>query len=523
MSTFLKKGITTLVIAGLLLPGVAFLAPKKAYAAGDVVGCAVGALGIGVGVGAVVSKLGLAVPTNDAVNNLNQTTRTTKECVLDGVTVLLREVLIASITRSIVNWINSGFQGGPSFVTNLEGFLADVVDQTVGEFINSTDLAFLCSPFQAQIKIYLASYQSSVRPPSCTLTGITQNIQSFFSGNFTSGGWPAFFEVATKSSNNPLFGLFDAELLLQRRIASNQQNRIKLLDWGKGFNPFEICDEDPGVARTPGGAPRNSPLTGQCRTVTPGDFINHHLNRVTESSIGRLELADELNEIIGALARQLLTQVLTGAGGLLGASQPSSRYGGQSYVDALYQETAGDAEQGIREVGLAAIDALIVYETDFIIAKEETLSRLEESEDNLAELYACFFDKANSPQNPPLSAADQETARLGAENATSTITSSITPLKTLVDRDISQAEANIEILLELEAKLIDADSVFDVEEIVSEELEPLIENGTTHVDGDVAQAEQQTEDVTELMNGLDAQTEIKLEECRELGSATTAP
>src|SRR3989344_2166035 len=55
----------------------------------------------------------------------------------NGIYNLVMKTLLAQITDSIVNWINSGFpDGGPSFVTDPKSFLVNVGDEVVGEFLD---------------------------------------------------------------------------------------------------------------------------------------------------------------------------------------------------------------------------------------------------------------------------------------------------------------------------------------------------------------------------------------------------
>ena len=67
----------------------------------------------------------------------------------------ISRVLLDTITRDIVGWINSGFSGGPGFVTDPDEFLLNVADATAGQFINGTELGFLCAPFSADIRALL--------------------------------------------------------------------------------------------------------------------------------------------------------------------------------------------------------------------------------------------------------------------------------------------------------------------------------------------------------------------------------
>ena len=88
---------------------------------------------------------------------------------IDGFFHLAAKVFLRAMVRSIIQWINSGFQGAPAFVTDLRGFLVDVADEIAGEFIYQSDaLRFLCSPFQLDVRIALAGTYS--RGPFAWLT-----------------------------------------------------------------------------------------------------------------------------------------------------------------------------------------------------------------------------------------------------------------------------------------------------------------------------------------------------------------
>ena len=65
--------------------------------------------------------------------------------------------IIKMMTQATVDWINQGFEGNPAYISNLGDFLGGeggVADQTIGDFFaNEPGLAFLCEPFQLQVKL----------------------------------------------------------------------------------------------------------------------------------------------------------------------------------------------------------------------------------------------------------------------------------------------------------------------------------------------------------------------------------
>src|SRR3989344_1544613 len=106
-----------------------------------------------------------------------------KEFVLDPIAWFVAKVLIKHMTRSIVNWINTGFDGNPAFVTDLGGFLTDVADQEIGNFIYGSGLSALCDPFELQIRLSLAlKYSPVTEKIACRLSDVVNNIDNFLSG-----------------------------------------------------------------------------------------------------------------------------------------------------------------------------------------------------------------------------------------------------------------------------------------------------------------------------------------------------
>ncbi|MCA9367443.1 hypothetical protein KC887_04260 [Candidatus Kaiserbacteria bacterium] len=262
-----------------------------------------------------------------------------KENVLDGIGWFIAKQIVSSMVQSIINWINSGFQGSPAFVTDLKGFLLNVADQAIGQYIS--DLggigSFICSPFRldAQISVSMSYAQARANggdgqpAPTCTLTGIINNIQSFIGGNFSSGGWDDWIDITTQPETYTPFGaVMSAEIGAHAKLINAQGEEVKLLDFGDGFLSQKVCQSVSG-------------FTGSqnCSIVKPGKVISEQLNKALGAGQDALITADEINEVIAALLGQLAKTVMTGAAGLLGLSSGTgytySGYQGGSYLTQM--------------------------------------------------------------------------------------------------------------------------------------------------------------------------------------------
>lgn len=287
-------------------------------------------------------------PANFSVNTLQNI----KDMGLDSIAWVIVNLVIERIAASTVNWINSGFRGSPAFVQDPEGFFKATADNVAGDFIfRNPDLNFLCGPLRNKIQLALSTnYAPDRRRWHCTLSQIGANFENFMD-DFNQGGWNAFFTISQQPQNNPLGVYLMAENELQQRLAKQQQQKERELNWGRGFLSFKSCEvwENP-PAQNPSATTLSSPFgdinispddqrqalstqgnsplgpNAKCkkeRIDTPGSLISDKLNDVLNIGNDKLAVADEINEIVSALLNQLINRVVGGIGkGLRGLSRP---------------------------------------------------------------------------------------------------------------------------------------------------------------------------------------------------------
>ncbi|MEK9207182.1 MAG: hypothetical protein AAB922_01780, partial [Patescibacteria group bacterium] len=264
------------------------------------------------------------------------------ECILKPLAIKLAKEMLFNMTVSIVNWINNGFHGNPSFVKDLNGFLTDIADQAIGDFIQK-DLGagFLCTSFALQVKIALAeTYLPYRQRAACTLTDVRNNVGGFIKNN-NSGGWENWLQVTTEPQNNVFGATILAQDELARKITTKLDIENKQLDWGKGFRSFEKCESDQEFADR---ISKEKVYDGdvvlteskKCEKTTPGAVVEAQLELALGSKMRQLEVAQDINAIVGALTNQLMSQVIKGAQGLLGAGKKSDgSYGSVNYNSAV--------------------------------------------------------------------------------------------------------------------------------------------------------------------------------------------
>lgn len=309
------------------------LKPKPADAFIDCILQAAGLLG---GATSAVSAV-LAVPVHDVSVGVNTSmiagdakSLSLKECLLDRIAYTLVNTMIQNFTASTVDWINSGFEGSPSFVTDPEGFFGDVGDQVAGKWIQSLGPIgdVLCSPFDFQIRLSLSLGRTSSyrRYVGCRLSDVQKNIYgAFVGGDWGSNGWSNW--VSISQTNNNIYGAY---LVADDRVTQNVLRKIGInkdeLSWNGGFLSWRKCL-------------KKDPSTGKCQEYdknvnTPGSVIESQLNSTLGSSQRRIEMADEINEILDALMNQAIGKIFSSTG-LFGMSQSSPQYNGNTYLQSI--------------------------------------------------------------------------------------------------------------------------------------------------------------------------------------------
>lgn len=475
MRFFSKKIIPIIVILGML---ASFGIPQKTYAQ----------------LVAVVDAGNIAQTTVSAAANTTSAASSyslwIKEYILDNVAYMLAKMVLRELTSSIVNWINTGFEGNPSFVSNPSEFFKDIGDQLLGEMIlGNESLAFLCTPFSIDLKLQLAfKYSPFKKRISCTLTDVIANasgavqnasINGFTAGDFAQGGWPAFVNMTTEPQNNLYGAYIQADFELSARIADMEKRKSDELNQGRGFLSWRKCKnvETGEVDEESGGA-----LVKQvCEVQTPGSVIAGVLDANTTGPLQELHLADEINEVVNALFAQMVKQVLTtGLRGLSG-SGPSDP---DSYVNQLEQEQAGNNQQlqTLKTQILHDIDAYIRKEENFKVIKNTTLNTNLLVKNKLDAVKACYSTKI---QTLNLSAAQISAANERITSIEATIQNRITATSTRLLSDISLSDTNITSLQSIKQRATAAKTVNEVAAPAQEYPTVL---GLIHTDKDILDA-----------------------------------
>lgn len=298
---------------------------------------------------------------------LNTAMLVAKEYAIDTALNVVAKNMLQSATKSVVNWINTGFQGSPAFVQDLNKELLQVGDaqaeRFIQEFTNSGELANV--PWKDEIaQTVLANYFRNTSRDGFalnnpyTLDRVSSDPEAFIRGDYTKGGLDAWMSVVLNPGNNPLALFQNTENELRNRVSGAQGKKLTELGWAKGTNSYRgNCTQTrtvngvPVLSFTGGGTSAPSDLLAgtpyaaasasstptdlnagskDCSNqpiLTPGALIADAMTKyAVDNGADQLIAADEMQEVIGALINQLVGNVLGGKGGLAGTkiSDPSS-------------------------------------------------------------------------------------------------------------------------------------------------------------------------------------------------------
>jgi len=353
------------------------------------------------GVGIKPQKAEAALPVWNFANAINDF----KEWVVDGTLGwAFVNILIAQMGNNIINWINSGFEGDPLFISNPEEFFLGVINDTTGKFIRDYQLSAVCDLYKPQILIALAQTQNFDTSSECTLLDAVDNIDAFLD-DFSQGGWEGWIQLTQQPQNN-IYGSYLiavdeksrrlAEALGNKKDEVNQNQgfislkRCAIYDTTYEFDPenyeFNLQDTDIPYVSTDG-------IEGclQTETVTPGQAIVGQLNDSLGAPLARLGEAEEITEaVLSGIMNALINQLVLG--GLRSLSGGGGDGGTNLYTDAFSQD---------KDALLAIIDETIA-ENNKIGGADGAIKVLLRT---YAELHTCYADQKETISlvryNPP--------------------------------------------------------------------------------------------------------------------------
>ncbi len=289
---------------------------------------------------------------NTGVTAVNTTSLVSKETWLDALAWMAANVVIDQFGDAIVDWIRNGFDGSPMFLSDPEGFFRDTANQVSGALIDKYNMEWLCDPL-GKLRISLDFFLPGTDRVkyACTFNDIVDTFESYadrddlsdwistnvnirernivrlHGSDYRNGGFLMWLATADWK-NNDVGRTIQLASDAYAAASVNVSYKGFQLRMNQGFFGVKKCLEYREAYDLKGNKTK-----GDCvKSVdtSPGQLVQDQLKDVGGKDLSRLQVADEINEIIAALATEMMGWLLTGGndgGGVLGYDKDSDYSG----------------------------------------------------------------------------------------------------------------------------------------------------------------------------------------------------
>ncbi|MDR3547882.1 MAG: hypothetical protein P4M11_06410 [Candidatus Pacebacteria bacterium] len=467
-------------------------------------------------------------PFNGIFNSLTSVSTAAEKVqgyVLNPLAWAVSKSVLQSIVNSTIKWVNSGFNGSPAFVTNLNKTLQNVGDTTANSFIKQLQTnGSIKSPFQTQVASavstnYLQSTASNgfFSKNPFTLGKASSNPTAFLTGGtsgFSQGGWDAWLSTSMNSANNPYGATLLANSAITSQVAGAQSQQSQEYLAGSGFASWRgNCQTSTTGQSTSGSASSASTcldnstpdaktglcsdgsypigtsvtnLTGSSNTtslsgnstcqsqniITPGNAIAGLTSKSLGSGIDTLVNTHNFQEVLSSFLTQMVNQVLSSSG-LFGTSQSSSSSSSSS-ASSTSSSTASST---------STTSALL---TSF----SQTLSQQSSQLQTFANEWGTIEAAAQSAKAAVL-------ASTCYPNAQTTVSAVIQPIITEATTEITNAQTSITELAKIQAEIPSTSTTTDTTTQVaqaSSDYSTFLSSSTLPSDTDISYAATQSTD-----------------------------
>lgn len=291
--------------------------------------------------------------------------------------VIAAQTAVQSVTRSLVNWIHSGFDGSPAFERNLNVSLRQLADGVAAEVITGIlENTSVDSPFVeraarrvAQGYLLYTSRDAIVERLRYTLGQYVNNDQAFLRGDFNQGGFNGWFAL-NQCGNDPYCVTYAIQEETARKIDQASQRYVKEFDAGRGFLSWRgACKNSTTVAGTEITTPtgdkvqlNDANFCTEYEIKTPGSTIADSVSFLSTQPELKLTVANSIDEVIAALASQLVSQVISSTG-LLGAGSRQANTGRAALTQIVQPDVATTLSAGFLQEAQNQRTQVVTYQT----------------------------------------------------------------------------------------------------------------------------------------------------------------
>ena len=272
------------------------------------------------------------------------------------------KLIIQKMTLSIVNWIQTGYNGAPTFVQSPGKFFGDIAkNQILGfglEINDSSKYPFAKSFMQSVAGSFNNTFANNAQYSLDKMIKQTNPESSAisFNNDFSQGGWGAWDAMTQVPANNPLGFQLMASNELGKRLDGTSESAAQeirgALQQANGYLSPQVCtdpkadaignpitkEEDDKAKKERESSPTGPYQYTLCKnweTETPGSLIGHVLTKSMDDNENSLLSASTLNDAIAAIADAAIAHFSNGlmTKGLAQMDTDNSDYSGYNTED----------------------------------------------------------------------------------------------------------------------------------------------------------------------------------------------
>lgn len=272
-----------------------------------------------------------------------------KEQCFDGIAVTLAKNQLTAMTRSAMNWVNSGYGGNPFFVQNMNNLTNNIERNVLETGIDILMAPSNQNPYASDFARTAIRSRGILSSSSNFLGGLQSSLEYFvsdpntyysrtaleraqyandsFANDFSTGGWNGWLALTQIDENNPMGYTMKAAQFLEDQEMTEVQNVKDELVQNNGFMSQKEClswkrldengatmfDEENHKLLTttnPTQAEKENPNgCSDWKIITPGSIIKDKTTNYLNSPERQLELADTINDSLNALFSILISKL----------------------------------------------------------------------------------------------------------------------------------------------------------------------------------------------------------------------
>ena len=239
---------------------------------------------------------------------------------LKSIGKLVSKLLLQKITLSTIDWINGGFDGSPSYISNGNKFFSDIASNEILQFgieVNNPSLFPFGKDFMKSQALYaknMFAQRAQYSLDALIARTTPQYTGADFKANFSMGGWNAWDAMTQIPANNPFgFQLQASNELQDRLVGTKTSTAVSAqleVNAGQGFMNQKVCVDPEGVTKEESDqALKDGDETGVCKkwqTVTPGSLLHDAAGKAFNYQADAVEGIDDFNGAVAAILDAVL-------------------------------------------------------------------------------------------------------------------------------------------------------------------------------------------------------------------------